>query len=248
MFSVRRWWERYGYQLVLAMIVLGIALFIRQTQGALIAEMYSQLVQPFQTDPPLEERLQTARVTELETQLVELQQQNAQLKQLLEYAEAQQLPSITAPVIGRSVDHWWKQAILGRGSDHGIKEGDVVTSPGGLVGRVIKVTPHTSRVLLVSDSASRVGAAIARSRFMGFMRGDGSELAVMEFYEKVPDVKEGDQVVTSPVSNLFPPGIPVGKVETVNLEKSPAPEIAVRLTAPIDFLEWVVVHPFESKY
>ncbi len=248
MFSVGRWWERYGYQLVLAGIVLGIALFVRQTQGALIAEMYAQIVRPFQTEPPLEERLRTARVLELETQLTELQQQNDQLKQLLDYSEQQNLASITAPIVGRSVDHWWKQVILGRGSDHGIQEGYIVTSPGGLVGRVVKVTAHTSRVLLVSDVTSRVGVAIARSRFMGVMRGDGSELAIMEFYEKVPDVEEGDMVVTSPVSNLFPPGIPVGRVVSVDLEKSPAPEITVQLTAPIDYLEWVVVHPFQSKY
>ncbi len=248
MFSVRRWWERYGYQLVLAGIVLGIALFVRQTQGGLIAEMYYQLARPFQTNPPTEETLRTARVSELEAQLVELQQQNQQLKQLLEYSEKPNLPSIPAPIVGRSVDHWWKQVIIGRGSEHGIQNGYVVSSPGGLVGRVVKVTPRTSRVLLVSDSASRVGAMIARSRFMGFMRGDGSDIAVMEFFEKVPDVEKGDKVLTSPVSNLFPPGLPIGVVETVDLEKSPAPEITVRLTAPIDYLEWVVVHPFQSKY
>jgi len=248
MFSVRRWWERYGYQLVLAGIVLGIALFIRQTQGALIAEMYYQVVRPFQTEPLLDERLQTARAVELEAKLAEIEQQNQQLKKLLNYSEQLQLQSIAAPVVGRSVDHWWKQAILGRGSQHGIQEGYVVTSPGGLVGRVVKVTPHTSRVLLVSDATSRVGVSIARSRFMGFMRGDGSEVAIVEFFDKVPDVKEGDLVVTSPVSNLFPPGIPVGRVASVDLEKSPAPEITVQLTAPIDYLEWVVVHPFQSKY
>ena len=65
-------------------------------------------------EPPLEERLRTAQVLELETQLTELQQQNDQLKQLLDYLEQQNLASITAPIVGSSVDHWWKQVILGR--------------------------------------------------------------------------------------------------------------------------------------
>lgn len=247
MFTVRRWWDRYGPKFFVTGLVLAIALFLRQTQGAFISELYYQAVQSFQPGPIPQERWADARVSELETKLVELEQQNQKLKELLDYSEAYQGELITAPVIGRSVDHWWKQVTLGRGSDSGIQTGYVVSSPGGLVGRVIKVTPNTSRVLLASDPTSKVGAKIARTSYMGYIRGSGSETAVMEFFDKVPDVKPGDKIVTSPVSYLFPPGIPIGSVETVDLEKSPAPEVIVKLTAPFDYLEWVVIHPFQSR-
>lgn len=247
MFTVRRWWDRYGSQLFITILVLGTALLVRQTQGSAISELYYWAVRPFQPRPLPEERLTNARVDELETRLAEVEQQNEALQELLKYSKSQKQEGITSPVIGRSVDHWWKQVTLGRGSQEGIEVNYVVTGPGGLVGRVVQVTPHTSRVLLISDPTSRVGVTISRSRQMGFMRGNGSDRAVMEFFDKVPDVKKGDKVITSTVSHLFPAGFPVGYVESVNLEKSPAPEVVIKLTAPLSYLEWAIVHPFKSK-
>jgi rod shape-determining protein MreC len=78
---------------------------------------------------------------------------------------------------------------------------------------------------------------------MGFMRGQGSNRAVLQFFDKVPDVRRGDAVSTSPVSQLFPAGLAVGRVESVNLDKSPAPEAIIELTAPVSYLEWVIVYP-----
>ncbi|MGK7928054.1 MAG: rod shape-determining protein MreC [Spirulina sp.] len=247
MFTVRRWWERYGSRLILIGLVLGLALFIRRTQGAIVAEIYFQIVRSFQGNPPPEERLINARVNELEAQLTEFEKENSKLRELLKYARSQNQSLISAPIVGRSVDHWWEQILLGRGSNNGVQEGYIVTSPGGLVGRVIKVTPNTSRVLLISDPTSKVGAKVSRSGDMGYIQGGTKEKATMVFYEKVPSVKVGDTIVTSPASHLFLPGIAIGKVESVDLEKSPAPEVIVTLTAPIDFLEWVVIHPFKSQ-
>ena len=78
---------------------------------------------------------------------------------------------------------------------------------------------------------------------MGFMRGQGSNRVVLQFFDKVPDVRRGDAVATSPVSQLFSPGLPLGRVESVNLDKSPAPEAVIELTAPVSYLEWVIVYP-----
>jgi rod shape-determining protein MreC len=245
MFTVRRWWDRYGSQAFLTILVVGTALFIRQTQGTIVSEMYYWAVRPFQPRPLPEERLTNARVRELQTRLTELEQQNQQLKELLEYTETQTQPGIAAPIIGRSVDRWWKHISIGRGRNDGIQVNDVVTGPGGLIGRAIQVTPNTSRILLASDPTSRVGVMVSRSRAMGFIRGDDSDLAVMEFFDKVPDVKAGDKVLTSSVSQRFPAGIPVGYVESVDLEKSPAPQATIKLTAPLEYIEWVVVHPFK---
>jgi rod shape-determining protein MreC len=201
------------------------------------------MTRPFQSGPTQEERLTDARVLELKQQLVELESQNQKLKELLNYGKTQKQQGIVAPVVGRSADHWWQQVTLGRGSQEGIKVGFVVMGPGGLVGRVISVTPNSSRVLLISDATSKVGAVISRSRSMGFMRGQGSNRAVLQFFDKVPDVRRGDVVSTSPVSKLFPSGLPLGRVESVNLDKSPAPEAVIELTSPISYLEWVIVYP-----
>lgn len=243
MYTLRRWWDRYGLQIVLVGLAVSVALVLRQTNGAIVLELYQALSRPFQGQPAQPERLANARILELQQRLIELESRNQQLEQLLGFAATQSKLSIPAPVIGRSADHWWQQVLLGRGSRAGIKEGFVVTAPGGLVGRIEQVTGSTSRVLLLSDPSNRVGVVISRSRNMGVMRGQSSNRAVIEFFDKVPDVRRGDVVSTSAYSQFYPAGLPVGRIESINMNKSPAPEAIVELSAAVNNLEWVVTMP-----
>lgn len=247
MFTVRRWWDRVGSRIFVVGVVLSTAWFVRQTQGAVIIETYHWLVRPLQTSPTTKEELTNARVLELEQRLAEVQQQNQQLQSLLGYVEGHKRSSILAPIVGRSSNHWWQQVTLGKGRQDGIQVGSVVMGIGGLVGRITSVTTHTSRVLLVSDPTSQVGVTISRSRDMGFMKGDSEQTAIIQFFEKVPDVRPGDVVTTSPVSKLFPSSLPIGRVQSIDFDQSPAPEAIIELTAPISNLEWVVVHPFQTR-
>ncbi len=246
MYTLRRWWDRHGLQVALVGLTICAALVVRYTQGSAVIELYQWATRPFQSSPTQQEQLTNARTLELQNKVQELESQNEKLKELLNYVSPNQKEGILAPIVGRSADHWWQQVTLGRGRADGIKENYIVSGPGGLVGRVMSVTAHTSRVLLISDPSSRVGVTISRSRQMGVMRGQSASRAVMEFFEKVPDVKKGDVVSTSSYSKLFPPGLPIGRVESVNLNKSPAPEAVIELTAPMSLLEWVVVNPYEK--
>ncbi len=246
MFTLRRWWDRHRLPTILAGVSLGLALLLRQSQGALIYELYQVLTRPFQPDVERRLVLENARILELQQRLTELESQNRQLRSLVGSMEATKKTEIPAPIVGRSADHWWQHIVLGRGSANGVNVGDVVMAPGGLVGRVVDVTANTSRVLLLSDPSSRVGVTVSRSRFMGYIRGQSSNRAVMEFFDKVPDVRQGDVITTSALSQLFPAGLPVGRVESVNLNKSPAPEAVIELTAPVGFLEWAVIYPHQK--
>jgi rod shape-determining protein MreC len=242
MFTLRRWWDQNGLRVALLLVALSGAWALRQTQAAPVFEAYRVIVRPFQASPLREEVLKDAYTQELEQRIADLESQNLQLQELLGYVSAENSEGISAPVIGRSADHWWQQIVIGRGTRHGIQEGSVVIGTGGLMGRVTQVTPNTSRVLLISDPTSRVGVTISRSRSMGYVRGQSENRAVMEFFDKVPDVRAGDLVVTSTYSQLFPPGLTVGQIESVNLNKSPAPEAVVTLSAPINIVEWVMVY------
>lgn len=247
MYTLRRWWERHALQLVLVSLALSTAWAIRQTQGSAIFEVYQAITHPFQSTPTQAERLSDARMVELQARLEELESQNQKLQKLLGYVAPGKRRAIAAPVVGRSADHWWQQVTLGRGTEAGIQVGFTVTAPGGLVGRIISVTPNTSRVLLISDPTSFLGVTISRSRYMGFLRGQSASHAVMQFFDKVPDVRRGDVVSTSLYSQIFPSGLPVGRVESMNLNKSPAPEAVVSLSAPLPYLEWVLVYPKKSE-
>ncbi|OKH35581.1 rod shape-determining protein MreC [[Phormidium ambiguum] IAM M-71] len=245
--TLRRWWDRNWLQVALIGLVISTAWFARQTQGGSLFEVYQLFTRPFQSNPSKQELLTNAKVVEMEAKLQQVEKENQKLRELLGYVSQNKEKPIAAPIVGRSADHWWQQITLGRGSKDGIKEDFVVTAPGGLVGRVSNVTDRTSRVLLISDPTSRVGVTINRSRFMGIMRGKSGNKAVMQFFERVPDVRRGDVVTTSSASKYFPSGLPVGRVESVNLSQSPAPEAVIVLSAPTSVLEWVAVYPVEEN-
>jgi rod shape-determining protein MreC len=252
MLTARRWWEYKGLQIGLLALVLGGAWTIRETKGALLREIYQGITSPFQmlqsgTIP--EQSIQDARFLELRTRIVDLESQNQKLKNLLGYTEkeAVQQKPIIARVVGRSADNWWQQVILNRGTTSGIQEGFIVKADGGLVGLVESVTNNTSRVLLVSDLKSQVGVTISRTSAKGILQGDSSAQGVLEFYEKVPNVRVGDLVSTSTYSQKFPDGLAIGRIKSLDLKKLPASIARVELFPPIRYLDWVTVYPKPEK-
>lgn len=243
MYALRRWWDRYGLRLGLTALAVAVAWAIRQTSGAPVLEIYQFLASPFDGVPDQEQILNEARNEAIQQRIIELESQNEMLKELLGYSSGLSTEGIMAPVIGRSADQWWQQILIRRGSNHGIQIDDIVASTGGLVGRVSQVTPNTSRVLLISDPASQIGAMISRSRAMGYLRGRSESRAVLVFFDKFPDVRPGDVVSTSPLSQILPSGFPIGRIESIDNSVTPAPEAIVELSAPVSSLEWVAVYP-----
>ena len=244
-----RWWDKYGFQLLMLLMAILVAFAIKLTQASAFSEAYYFVVRPFQSQKQLvlEDRLIDARILELEQRVIELEQQNKQLKQLLNYTETTPEKTVTAPVIGRSRDRWWNRVTLGKGSFEGIKKGYIVMGIGRVVGRVTHTTPHTSKVLLISDATSRVGATLSRNRQVGYVRGKDSSTAVMKFFNQVADIKPGDEISTSNLSKLYPPGLPIGKVKSQQETRNDTSEIEIEITAPIDVLEWVNVLPFNKN-
>lgn len=247
MYTLRRWWDYNGVKLLATLFTLGSAWFIRQTHGVYIMDLYGTITRPLVHSSAKQDAVTNAQVLELQERLVEIENQNQVLRNIVGITSTSKSVGVIAPVIGRSPDQWWHQIILGRGQAEGITVNSIVMSQGGLVGRVIQVGSTTSRVLLLSDPASRVGVVVSRSRAMGFLRGQGSNRALLTFFEKVPDVKPGDVISTSTYSQLFPSSLPIGQIESVDYTKSPAPEAVIALTAPVNYLEWVTVHQPELK-
>ena len=247
MFTLRRWWDKNALKLAGFSTIIGGTYFILQTQSAFVFEAYNYLSQPFQPKAVQVDYLKTAQVEQLQNELQEVKSQNQQLKQLANYTSSVPTKGLLAPIILRSADNWWQQVTIGRGSADGIAVDYIVMGIGGTVGRVVSVSPHTSRILLVSDPNSRIGVLIGRTRNMGILQGTRANQAVLQFFDKRPTVKKGDIVSTSAVSQLFPTGLAVGRVVETNLNKSPAPEAIVEFTAPLGYLEWVTVHPHNSR-
>ena len=140
---------------------------------------------------------------------------NARLKALLELKGAVAIPSIAVSVIGEDSSAWFKTLVVDRGSADGVLEGMPVVAAGGVVGRLVKVAPHSSRVLLLTDHASAIAAVVQRSRARGVVRGAGGGRCSLEFTVKDEDVKVGDTVISSGIGGVFPKGLPIGEVTMV---------------------------------
>lgn len=245
--SIRRWWERYGLQVAVVSLGLYAAWVMRQTHGEALMETYQLLSRPFQATISAQDQIEDARLRDLQYRLTELENQNQLLRQILGDNISKSSTGIWAPVIGRSASSWWQQIVVGRGTSDGIRVGAIAVGAGGLVGRVTDVSDHSSRILLVSDPNSQVGVMVSRKRHMGTLHGRTQELAVLEFFERDPEVQPGDLVFTSQFSTLFPAGLPVGRIRSVSIDKQPAPEALVELSVPIGLLEFVRIYPYEPK-
>jgi rod shape-determining protein MreC len=251
MFSAKRWWDKNAGKFVGSAIAITGGAVLWHTQAASIWEIYRAISIPFQPNAYSANTLADSRTERLEQELAETKAQNTKMKALLESGNelATLQPITVAKVIGRSADNWWQQITVNKGSQAGIQTGSIALSEGGLIGRVSQVTPNTSQILLATDPSSRIGALISRSRHMGYIQGnnDRSDQLVMQFFDKTPDVKVGDVVATSDVSQLFPGGLTIGKIVQVDLAKVPAPEAIIKLTAPVNALEWVKIYPGQSN-
>ncbi|NJN37896.1 MAG: rod shape-determining protein MreC [Acaryochloridaceae cyanobacterium CSU_3_4] len=242
MFFLYRWWERYRLGLILTVLCLGGAWAFSRSQGVGVLEIFRFVSSPVHSDVTKQKRLVDAQTWQLQQQIADLESRNQTLQKLLDQDSIKNKQAIAAAILGRSADNWWQQLTLNRGQKDGIEVDAVVFAPGGLVGRVTTVSQQTSRVLLISDPTTRIGVSVTRSRHLGIFQGQSSTEAVITFFEKDPDVKVGDTIVTSPLSRLFPPGLLIGRVKSLKLEQNYNPQVIVELSVPIGQLEWVSVY------
>ena len=213
---------------------------VRLSKGAGFVDAYALLTRPFWPGSAQSEWLRSAQQLEVQAGLQQLQRDNQRLRSMLQLDRSGG-GRVAAAVISREPGGWWQQLELGKGSLDGIRAGNPVLAPGGLIGRVSSVTPSTARVQLLTDSGSRLGVWVARVQRHGLLVGQGTARPRLQFLEKDTGVRPGDVITTSPASTLVPPNLLVGVVQSVNEELAPAPDAAVQLSAPVDAVDWVQV-------
>lgn len=150
----------------------------------------------------------------------ELELENKRLKNLLDFKESSDYKVIAAKVIGRAPDNWQSVIIIDRGSRNGIKRGFIAIDFLGLVGRVIEVSGLTSRVMLINDPNLSVSAIDSRSRQEGIVSGTLGNRLIMRYLLNDADVKPDDKIFTSGLTELYPKGLLIGTVLSVDEEFS----------------------------
>ena len=170
------------------------------------------------------------------------------LQALLSLAEREPYRFIAARVIGREQAALAKTLWIDKGEAQGLKPGMPVMALPGLIGRLTNVSLHSARVQLLIDEGSSADVLVERTRQQGMLRGAGSRGCVIRYISKIQDVREGDVILTSGLSNIFPKGLLVGKV--VHTDRSDAGMfLNIRVSPFADFtsLEEVLVLAGERK-
>lgn len=151
------------------------------------------------------------RLDQLQEQALETQR----LQRLLAMRDSSQAEFLTARVVGKDATNWFKTILLDCGSMEGVRRNQPVLAPNGLVGRVVEVTPTSARVQLFTDPVSAVGGLIQRTRVTGIVSGNLGAGARVRYLPLMGDVVVGEEVVTSGMGGVFPKGIPIGRIATV---------------------------------
>jgi len=174
------------------------------------------------------------RVKELESEnslliiesirLKEAQKENERLSKLLDIMnEYSDYPMVGAKIISKDPSDWYDAYKINKGQKDGIKPGMVALAPpGGIMGIVRECNYFDSIVISLIDDRSSIASKCTRTADRGFVKGDTElmrqGLCLMEYIDIDAQILQGDEIVTSPFSAYYPPGIIIGRVSEVAID------------------------------
>ncbi len=141
---------------------------------------------------------------------LDLQDQNERFKSLLGLRTDPPIPMAAARVVSDTRGPFANTRLADAGSERGIQVGNPALNERGLVGRVVGVSTGASRILLLTDIASRTPVMIDRTNARAILTGDGGPNPKLEYLRGVDPIQQGDRVVTSGDGGVVPRGLPVG--------------------------------------
>lgn len=167
---------------------------------------------------------------------LQLEQENAKLLDLNKVRLDPALTFVTGVVLADSGSPFRQSVLLNVGARDGILDGWATTDGLGLVGRISGVGQSTSRVILLTDSNSRIPVVIRPSGQRAILTGDNSATPVLDFVEDQELVQPGDRVISSGDGGVFPAGLLVGHVALGRDQR-----LRVRMAADYERLEFLRV-------
>lgn len=191
-------------------------------------------------------RKDNARLNAQLLQAAAIEQENARLRAAVGWQRQVPWKLKLAKVVTRDPANWWRSVEIDLGSRDGLRENLPVLTADGLVGRISSVGFTHSQVVLVGDPNCRVSVMVENpAHDMGVLTAGGqfdNSLVELSYLSSSANLKSGQNVVTSGLGGIFPPGIPVGKiVDAQPVEYGLSIEARVKLNASLGALEQVWV-------
>lgn len=151
-------------------------------------------------------------------QVEQLLLENARMRQLLSLRDRVTTPAQAAQVLYDAADPYTRKIIIDKGMTDGVAAGSPVIDESGVLGQVTRVYPSVSEITLITNRDQAIPVMNARTGARGIAFGDGAgHVGALElrFMAANADVQAGDILTTSGVDAVYPPGLPVAKVERV---------------------------------
>ncbi len=145
-----------------------------------------------------------------------LVEENKSLRQLTGLSPDPQTTFVTARVVADAGGPFVRTILISAGEKDGIQRGQAIATGDGIVGRIVGVGARASRVLLLTDLNSRVPVIIQGTKLRSMLIGDNSPHPKLDFLPSSAAVNPGDRIVTSGDGGMFPAGLPVGVVKSMD--------------------------------
>jgi len=136
-------------------------------------------------------------------------------QKLLTYQATVPMTTVPAHIIGRKVSNWYRAMVIDKGAQDGIHVEMGVITNAGVVGRIVRVNPTTSIMLLLSDPNVAITGMIQSSRDEGIIQGTPQGAIHMKYLPPLSSVQVGDTIVTSGLTDDFPRGLHIGHIQQV---------------------------------
>ena len=161
-------------------------------------------------------REENRRLGNVENRARALEIENKLLSELLNYTPPPEASYLSARIIAEEGDGFSHSIIIYTGGDKPVKKGQVVLSDRGVIGRIDRVGKLYSKVILITDINSKIPVMVERTRVRGILSGDNTSVPKMVFIPLSAELTVGDRIVTSGVAGTFPPGLPIGKISSID--------------------------------
>ncbi len=152
--------------------------------------------------------------------LQRLEEENKELTELLQTSSTYlELPTTSAKIIGKDTSNWHSTYIIDKGAKDNLEPNMIVLSYGGLFGRIVEVSEYSSKVVSILDDSASISVENSRTHELALLKGDVTlmpmHLSKIEYYNSEADMLIGDEVITSKISSVYPAGITVGHIASI---------------------------------
>jgi rod shape-determining protein MreC len=210
--------------------VLALAIYPIQQVATAPVTAFSHVADFFASRTALQRENETLRAEQLQAApalltLQALKAENDVLRQTLEARAKLPQSSIFAEIVYAGRDPFSRKVIIDKGAQHGVQLAQPVIDARGVLGQITRVHPLLAEVTLIVDKDHPVPVQVLRNGLRGvsYGSGDGATLELRHLAANA-EVEPGDVLVTSGIDGIYPRGLPVARV--VSVERASALEFA----------------------